>query len=178
MSELATIGARPDEILRRIEARLRSFLNLADQRCFVSEDPRNVFPPSMPDSAYIITAEGSSFNSDGDQTRDLIIETGYYNVTCFNRLSAIDESSRAASLTSVYETNLFEMKRRALLALVGWRFDTENLPPLEIASTMKATRCGRPEFLSTEDGGVHAAFLPITFSVSHSIDLCNSDYNV
>lgn len=171
-------GAHPAEILKRVETRLRLALNLADGCCFVSEDARNVFPPTMPDRAYIITFEGSSFNSNADQTSAYIIESTYIAVTCFNRLSSIDESSRALSLTSVYETNLFEMKRRALAALIGWRLDLPGRDDLEIASTFRATRCGKPEFLSTSDGGIHAAFLPITFSIDISLDLCDMSYNV
>lgn len=171
-------GAHPAEILKRVESRLRTVLNIPDDACFISEDARNVYPPTMPDRAYIITSEGSSFNSGDDQFHELLIENQYIDVTCFNRLASIDENSRALSLTSMYEVNLFEMKRRALLALVGWRLDVPNKPDLEIASIMKATRCGKPEFLSTSDGAVAAAFLPITFTIGISIDLCNDEYNV
>lgn len=170
-------GANPAEILKRFETRLRLSLRLPDDMVFVAEEARNVFPESMPDRAYIITSEGSTFNSDKDQFWQYLTETQYIDVTCFNRLAAIDESDRAHSLTSPYERNLFEMKRRVLRALVGWRLNLPDEQPLEIASLVKATRCGRPEFLSTPDGGIHAAFLPITFSVAYSIDVCNEDYS-
>ena len=172
-------GLNPAEILRRFQTRLRTRLNVPDAACFVAEEARNVFPESMPDKAYIITSEGSSFNADVDQWREYLVETQYIDVTCFNRLSSIDESDRAHSLTSPYETNLFEMKRRVLAALVGWRLELPEDAVLPmIASTVKATRCGRPEFLSTPDGGIHAAFLPITFHVSYAVDYCNEDFNV
>lgn len=176
--DLTMRGANPAEILKRFETRLRLRLNVPDEMCFVADEARNVFPESMPDRAYIITSEGSRFNSDADQWRDYLIETQYIDVTCFNRLSAIDDSSRAYSLTSPYETNLFEMKRRVLAALVGWRLDVPDAAPLAIASTVKAHRCGKPEFLSTPDGGIFSAFLPITFNVAYSVDYCNEDYAV
>lgn len=171
-------GAHPVELMKRVESRLRAVLNLPDDACFISEDARNVYPPTMPDRAYIITSEGSTFNSDSDQSKILLIESAYIDVTCFNRLSMIDENSRALSLTSVYETNLYEMERRVISALVGWRLDIPERPPLEVASTMKVTRCGKPEFLSTADGAIGAAFMPVTFSVDVAIDICNSEYDV
>ena len=179
MSELTTRGLNPAEILKRFETRLRLSLRCPDEMCFVAEEARNVFPASMPDRSYIITSEGSSFNADVDQWREYLVETQYIDVTCFNRLSSIDESDRAYSLTSPYETNLFEMKRRVLRALVGWRLNLPNDDVMpEISSTVKVNRCGRPEFLSTPDGGIHAAFLPITFHVSYAVDYCNEDFSV
>lgn len=171
-------SAHPVELLTRVKRRLETVLKIPDDYCFIAEDARDLFPPTMPDRAFIITFEGSSFNSDGDQTSALMIETCYFDVTCYNRLAALDENSRAVSLVSNYEVNLFEMKRRALVALVGWRFDVPEMENLEIASTTKATRCGKAEFLSTADGAVHAAFLPLTFSVALSLDLCSEEYNV
>ncbi len=170
-------GAHPAEVLRRFIVRLRTKLNLSEQACFVVDDPYSTPANAMPDKAYIISSEGSSFNQENDQYYNLLIETTYVNVTCFNRLSAIDETLRADSLLSKQELNLFEMKRRVLLALVGWRLDLDDEEDIEITSYVKATRSGKASYLET-DSGSHGAFLPLTFSVSHSIDLCNKDYNV
>ncbi len=171
-------GAHPAEILVRFRDRLRLVLNVSDDRCFIAEDAKNIHPETMPDTAYIITSEGASYNADQNQFGGFLVKTQYIDVTCFNRLAAIDESSRAHSLVSPYEQNLFEMERRVLRALVGWRLDLPDRDPIEIASLVMANRSGRPEFLSTEDGSQHAAFLSLTFSVSFSVDICNEAYDV
>lgn len=171
------IGAHPAEVLRRFVVRLRTKLNVTEQACFIVDDPYSTPANAMPDKAYIVSNEGSSFNQENDQYYDLLIETAYIDVTCFNRLSAIDETLRANSLLSKHELNLFEMKRRVLSALVGWRLDLENEEDVAIASYVKVTRSGKASYLET-DSGSHGAFLPLTFSVSYSVDVCNKDYNV
>lgn len=170
-------GSHPAEILQRFLIRIQTRLNVSDVACFVVDDPFSTPANAMPDKAYIVSFEGTSFNNSVDQTSDYLVETAYVNVTCFNRLSAIDETLRAGSLLSKNDVNLFEMKRRVLLALVNWRLNVEGMNDIEIASTVKATRCGKPQYMET-DSGSHGAFLPLTFSVSYAIDVCNGDYNV
>lgn len=170
-------GAHCAELLRRFVLRLRSALNVPSDLCFPCDEPHSAPPASLPDKAYMVSFEGASFNAEGDQTRDLLISTAYVDVTCFNRLRASDESSRRNSFISVYDTNLFEMQRRVLLALVGWRLELGGSPELQIASTVKATRSAKPMILEA-DSGVFGAFLSTTFSVAVAIDLCNQDYNV
>lgn len=172
-----TIGTHTAEILRRFVERLKSRLKLLPDACFVAENPFNVSSIALPDKAYIVSFEGSSFN-DGEQSLIFITETAYINVTCFNRLSAIDETRRADSLITKRDVNLFEMKRRALLALVGWRLELEGEEQdIDIASYVKVSRCGKPQYMQT-DSGAFGVFLPLTFSVAYALDLCNMDYNV
>lgn len=170
-------GAHHAELLRRFVLRLRGALNLPSDSCFPVDEPRSVPAPSLPDKAYMVSFEGASFNSDGDQCRELLISNAYIDVTCFNRLRASDESSRRNSFISTFDTNLFEMQRRVMLALVGWRFELDGADDLQIASTVKATRSAKPMILEA-DSGVFGAFLTTTFSVAVAIDLCNQDYNV
>lgn len=170
-------AAHPAEILQRFLIRLQTKLDVSDVACFVVDDPFSTPANAMPDKAYIVSFEGTSFNANDDQTFEYLVETAYINVTCFNRLSAIDETLRAGSFLSKNDVNLFEMKRRVLMALVGWRLDIDGMDDLEIASIVKASRCGKPLYMET-DSGSHGAFLPITFSVSYAIDVCNMEYNV
>ena len=132
----------------------------------------NVFAATAPDTAYIVTYEGSSFNSDGDQHNQLLLETTYINVTLFNRLHAIDESGRSESLIARNSKNLFEMKRRALGAIVGWRLDIEGQDDLEICETTKATRCSKPELYAPRTGGDFVAMMTLTFKTSYVINVC------
>lgn len=171
------VGTHTAEVLRRFVARLKGKLKLNPAACFVAENPFNVSSIALPDRAYIVSFEGSSFN-DGEQSLIYLTETAYVNVTCFNRLAAIDETRRADSLITKRDVNLFEMKRRALLALVGWRLELEGEEQdIDLASYVKVSRCGKPQYMQT-DSGSHGAFLPLTFSVSYAIDVCNGDYNV
>lgn len=172
-----TVGTHTAEVLRRFVERLKRRLNLLPDACFVAENPFNVSSIALPDKAYIVSFEGSNFN-DGEQSLIYLTETAYINVTCFNRLAAIDETRRADSLITKRDVNLFEMKRRALLALVGWRLELEGEEQdVDLASYVKVSRCGKPQYMQT-DSGSHGAFLPLTFSVSYAIDVCNGDYNV
>ena len=170
------VGTHTAEILRRFVVRLKTKLKLSPAACFVADSPYNVSALALPDRAYVVSFEGSSFN-DGEQSLIFLTETAYINVTCFNRLAAIDETRRADSLVTKRDVNLFEMKRRALLALVGWRLETDGEPNIDLASYVKVSRCGKPQYMQT-DSGSHGAFLPLTFSVSYAIDVCNGDYNV
>ena len=169
-------AAHPAEILRRFVQRLRNSLNVSYDVCFQVDDPHATPPSTMPDRAYLVSYEGASLNGDVDQVPEYLVETAYINVTCFNRVSAIDESSRANSFTTRHDVNLFEMKRRVMLALVNWRLELPGERDIEIASTVKATRSSKPEILQA-DSGSFGAFLTLTFSVAYAIDLCDQDYN-
>ena len=176
MSDATLYGTHTAEILRRFVERLRTRLKLSDAACFVTHDPYATSSLALPDKAYIVSFDGASFN-DGEQSAAFLTESAYINVTCFNRLSAIDETRRADSLITKREINLFEMKRLALLHLVAWRLDIDGEPNIDIAAYVKAVRCSKPQYMQT-DSGSHGAFLTITFSVSYAIDVCNEEYKV
>ncbi len=171
-------GTHTAEILRRFVERIKTGLNLNPAACFVAENPYNVSSLALPDRAYIVSFEGASFNDSGEQSLLFLTETAYINVTCFNRLAAIDETRRADSLITKRDVNLFEMQRRVLRVLVGWRLELEGKEQdIDLASYVKVSRCGKPQYMET-DSGSHGAFLPLTFSVSYAIDVCNDEYNV
>jgi hypothetical protein len=165
-------SASPTEILWRFVHRLRDKLTLTEEACFATDDPLNVYAATAPDIAYIVTYEGSSFNSDGDQHAQLLLETSYISVTLFNRLHSIDESGRSESLIARNTKNLFEMKRRVLGALVGWRLDIEGQDDIEICATTKATRCSKPELFAPREGGEFVAMMSLTFSTSYALNVC------
>lgn len=164
--------ATPTEILWRFTRRLRDKLNLSNDACFATDDPLNVFPATSPDIAYILSFEGSTFNADNDQHAQFLLETAYIGVTLFNRLHALDESGRSESLIARNSKNLFEMKRRALGALVGWRLEIDGEDDLEIASTTKVSRCSKAELFMPREGGEYVAMMSLTFNVSYSINVC------
>lgn len=170
-------GAHPAEVRRRFLRRLRDFLNLDETTCFLVDDPYSIPVASVPDRAYVLHDDGAVFNSNADQDLDNIKETVYIGVTCFNRLSAIDESSRARSFVSQYETNLYEMARRVMRALVGWRLELDDVPDLMIASTVKVARASKPQILQA-DSGCFGAFLTLSFSVSVGLNLCENTDDV
>ena len=169
------LGTHPAEVLRRALVRLRAALNVDDDQCFLVDDLRAAPPASIPDKAWALSFEGGSFNGGVDQMPTFVTLDLYFNVTAFNRLTAVDESARANSFITRYELNLFEMQRRALLALVGWRLELDDAYPVQVTSTVKATRCGKPEILQT-DSGAFAAFLATTFAVGVALELCDDDY--
>lgn len=151
---------------------MRFKLDLTEEFCFATDDPLNAFVSTLPDKAYIVTFEGSTLNSDQDQNPLLLIENSFYGVTLMNRLHALDESGRSESLIERRPSNLFEMKRRALLALVGWRLDIDGEDDLEICSITKATRCSKPELYVPREGGNYVAMMSLTFNVSYVINAC------
>ena len=167
------IPAYPDEILRRFVRRLRQRLRVSEAACFIAPGEYDIFAPSATDRAYIVSTTGASYNPDDDQWGRYLVETLYVNVTCFNRLHAFDESGRADSLVSRNGMNLLEMKRRVLNALINWDMRLPHEEDIEIASTVKASRSARPEFMKSNENGVYAGFLTVTFSVSYAIDICS-----
>lgn len=174
MNSANLIGSRPDEILRRFVIRLRESLNVSDMACFIVDEPFSTPSSAMPDHAYLVSYEGASFNEIEDQFSGYLMASASVNVTCFNRLSAIDESLRADSLVTRRETNLFEMSSRVLRALVGWRLGIPNEPDIEIGAYVKAVRCSKPTYMQT-DSGSHGMFIQLTFSVKYRVNVCDGE---
>ena len=151
---------------------MRDRLDLTEDVCFATDDPLNAFVATLSDYAYLVTFEGSTLNSEMDQNPLLIIENSFYGVTFMNRLHSMDESGLTQSLIERNSTNLFEMKRKALRALVGWRLEIDGEDDLEITSTTKATRCSKPELYVPREGGNYVAMMSLTFNVSYVINAC------
>ncbi len=161
-----------DEILRRFRARLIKKVGLAESAVFIADAPQNLKLETAPDQGAIVSTDGATYNSDEEQSLALLKRTEYVDVTLFNRLSAIDESGVARSLVAKSERNLYAFETDVLRQFVGWRLGLDGAPEIMINSTVKATRRGRVEILSPENGGRFVAFLPLTFQVSYQVDLC------
>lgn len=165
-------SATPTEILWRFTHRLRNKLDLTEETCFATDDPLNVFAGTAPDISYILTFEGSTFNSDQDQHGQFLIESSYIGVTLFNRLHSLDESGRSESFIARNSKNLFEMKRRVLGVFVGWRLEVDGEEDLEITSLVKVSRCSKPELFVPREGGDCVAMMSLTFIASYTINVC------
>ena len=158
-------NAGETEVLRRVVARLQSSLNLSSDRCFLTFDQRSVNPTTAPDSGVFAYFISSSFPE--------LEEDALIGVTAFNRSHSLDDSDRADSLIVDYDSNLLELKRRVLRALVGWNLANSADDALYIGSFVKAVRCGQPEVLAPKHGGAFFTFIDLIFSVRYYVDACS-----
>ncbi len=164
--------ASPIELTWRFVRRLRDKLNLTESTCFATDDVMSVNYASLGDAFYIVTDEGSTFNSQMDQNPLLLWETRFINVTACNRLYSNDESGIANSLVRKDSKNVYEMQRRVLKCLVGWRLGVDGEQDLEICSTVKASRSGRPTIIQAGENGFFIEQLATTFLFEVSLNTC------
>lgn len=174
-SRITMRNAGETEVLRRVVARLQSSLNLSSDRCFLTFDQRSVNPTTAPDSGVFAYFISSSF-PEIDQQPSYLAEDALIGVTAFNRSHSLDDSDRADSLIVDYDSNLLELKRRVLRALVGWNLANSADDALYIGSFVKAVRCGQPEVLAPKHGGAFFTFIDLIFSVRYYVDAC-SEFN-
>lgn len=165
------IDVTQDVVLERIVDRLRSQLDLSDERCYDTLDPNS--PPLVPPGGeyFIIVSPGTGRFVEGEQAPPNVTEEWTITVTLYVRVH-LDRTGRDAEVLRNAGRGLFGVKWLVLRALVGHDLATDDEDTF-LRQLCYATGTAAPEVVEgrREMGALFLYRLQLEFAIEFDWDL-------